>query len=83
MVIIDSFVLSVCGIMSAVSLSHSSVSSGSCDNKWVSYNNKCYYSSTQMMNWHDAEKDCIRQRGHLLVVNDKKEMVNTELSRLK
>ncbi|KAB5567933.1 hypothetical protein PHYPO_G00238520 [Pangasianodon hypophthalmus] len=47
---------------------------GSCENDWVFYKNKCYYTSTQRLNWHDAEKNCIWQRGHLLVVNDREEM---------
>ncbi|MCI4381359.1 hypothetical protein PGIGA_G00250570 [Pangasianodon gigas] len=46
----------------------------SCENDWVFYKNKCYYTSTQRLNWHDAEKNCIWRRGHLLVVNDLEEM---------
>ncbi|KAM9475920.1 hepatic lectin-like isoform 1-T4 [Clarias gariepinus] len=47
---------------------------GSCDNEWVFYNNKCYYTSAQRLSWNDAEKNCVLRRGHLLVVNDRKEM---------
>ncbi|GAA6083301.1 hepatic lectin-like [Tachysurus ichikawai] len=48
---------------------------GSCEEDWVFYKNKCYYTSTQGRNWHDAEKDCNLRRGHLLVVNNQEEMV--------
>ncbi|KAF5895832.1 C-type lectin domain family 4 member E-like, partial [Clarias magur] len=47
---------------------------GSCDSDWVFYNNKCYHTSAQRLSWNDAEKNCVLQRGHLLVVNDRKEM---------
>ncbi|KAI5624075.1 hypothetical protein C0J50_16369, partial [Silurus asotus] len=47
---------------------------GSCESDWVFYKNKCYYMSTKRLNWHNAEKDCIQQKGHLLVVNNREEM---------
>ncbi|XP_060786978.1 asialoglycoprotein receptor 1-like [Neoarius graeffei] len=47
---------------------------GPCEDNWVFYKTKCYYVSTQKKSWHIAEKACIQQRAHLLVVNDLEEM---------
>lgn len=61
-----------CGLYSHVTC----VCPGSCESDWVYYKNKCYYTSTQRLNWHDAEENCNMRRGHLMVVKDKQEMVN-------
>ncbi|KAK3540475.1 hypothetical protein QTP70_031801 [Hemibagrus guttatus] len=47
---------------------------GSCESDWVFYKDKCYYTSTKKLNWHDAEKNCNLRKAHLMVVNDKQEM---------
>lgn len=69
----QSFILSVYHISSVCKR----LCAGSCENGWVFYKQKCYYTSKLMLSWHDAEKNCIQQRAHLMVVNDHEELVNT------
>ncbi|XP_062855486.1 hepatic lectin-like [Trichomycterus rosablanca] len=47
---------------------------GLCLKDWFFYKDKCYFISTERMNWNNAEKKCTEKKSHLLVVNDQEEL---------
>ncbi|KAM9359960.1 perlucin-like protein [Symphorus nematophorus] len=42
---------------------------GTCREGWISYERGCYLLSKAVLNWHQAEQQCITHGAHLLVFN--------------
>ncbi|XP_063042876.1 C-type lectin domain family 4 member E-like [Engraulis encrasicolus] len=46
----------------------------SCAPGWEYFKRKCYYFSTDVMNWTDSRDACVTMGGHLLILNSEAEM---------
>ncbi|MGH0120267.1 UNVERIFIED_CONTAM: hypothetical protein FKN15_060675 [Acipenser sinensis] len=55
-------------------LSHSTDSNCNlCPEKWMQFNGKCYYFSTDTMNWNSSRDNCTSMGGHLVIIKSKAE----------
>ncbi|KAJ7991904.1 hypothetical protein DPEC_G00288700 [Dallia pectoralis] len=45
----------------------------SCTEGWVSYGGKCYFFSTNLMNWTQSRDQCVSKGGHLVIINSQQE----------
>ncbi|ROL49092.1 C-type lectin domain family 4 member E [Anabarilius grahami] len=45
-----------------------------CQEDWVFYKDSCYFQSSAMKSWQNAENNCIQKGSHLVVVNDLDEL---------
>ncbi|KAK1163311.1 CD209 antigen-like protein B isoform X1 [Acipenser oxyrinchus oxyrinchus] len=46
-----------------------------CPEKWVPFNGKCYYFSTDKMNWKSSRDNCTSMGGHLVIIESEAEQV--------
>ncbi|XP_058849538.1 C-type lectin domain family 4 member E-like isoform X2 [Acipenser ruthenus] len=44
-----------------------------CPEKWMQFNGKCYYFSTDNMNWNSSRDNCTSMGGHLVIIESKAE----------
>ncbi|XP_058849518.1 C-type lectin domain family 4 member E-like isoform X2 [Acipenser ruthenus] len=51
----------------------SSKERGCCPVKWMQFNGKCYYFSTDTMDWNSSRDNCTSKGGHLVIIESKAE----------
>ncbi|XP_041124614.1 C-type lectin domain family 4 member E-like [Polyodon spathula] len=44
-----------------------------CPEKWVQFNGKCYYFSTDTMDWNSSRDNCTSMGGHLVIIESEAE----------
>ncbi|XP_058849535.1 C-type lectin domain family 4 member E-like [Acipenser ruthenus] len=44
-----------------------------CPEKWMQFNGKCYYFSTDNMNWNSSRDNCTSMGGHLVIIESEAE----------
>uniref|UniRef100_A0A4W3JWP1 C-type lectin domain-containing protein n=1 Tax=Callorhinchus milii TaxID=7868 RepID=A0A4W3JWP1_CALMI len=46
-----------------------------CPDEWTFFNQKCYYFSSNNLNWKAAQSKCVSMKSNLVVIKTKKEQV--------
>ncbi|MGH0153470.1 UNVERIFIED_CONTAM: hypothetical protein FKN15_027299, partial [Acipenser sinensis] len=46
---------------------------GCCPEKWVQFNGKCYYFSTDTMNWNSSRTSCVSMGADLVIIESEEE----------
>ncbi|MGH0115075.1 UNVERIFIED_CONTAM: hypothetical protein FKN15_070595 [Acipenser sinensis] len=56
-----------------------------CPQNWVLFNGKCYYFSTDRMNWNSSRDNCTSMGGHLVIIESEaeQEFIHSQTGRIR